>query len=141
MRQTTTPLAGAFFKMVIVGAVAGTVITAALTFLDRLSSWPLNIPAMLVPATFGFFIGMAIAGSAAGCAIGLHAWAAAKNPELRLPAGALGGAIGPIFLSFALFGPPWQAPVPPLVWAIILPACSLVAVHFTRPLRWMQTDA
>lgn len=32
MRETPTPLAGAFFKMVIVGAVAGTVITAVLTF-------------------------------------------------------------------------------------------------------------
>lgn len=137
MRERTTPLANAFFRMVLFGSMAGMVTTAVLVFLDQLPSWPLNIPAMLVPAIIGSFVGMAIAGSAAGCAIGLRTWATAKLPVLTLPGAALSGALGPILLVSLILGPAWQAPVPTWVWLIILPANSLAAMYFTRPLRRM----
>ncbi|MHA7294983.1 hypothetical protein [Arthrobacter sp. HLT1-21] len=136
MRENTTPLSGAFFKMVIAGGFTGAAIVLVLAVEGWLSPSPLPGSVSGWAPVFGFFMGLVIAASAAALAIGLHALAAAKAPKLRVLAAAVGGAAGPVAAVSLVMGvSPVDAPVAAIGWALLLPTASLAAVYFTRPLR------
>lgn len=122
--------------MVLFGGLVGVVLPPILYAIGSFTTAFPNSAGVLVSMVFGFFIGMVAAGSAAAPAIGLHTWAAGKSPELCVGAAAFGGAMGPIIAVTLLMGGSLAyAPIPPIGWALLLPAAALSAVRFTRPLR------
>lgn len=136
MGDNKTPLARAFFRMVMFGGFTGMVLPPVFYAIGSLTTAFPNPMVVLTSMLFGFFIGLVAAGSAAAPAIGLHTWAAAKTPELCVGAAAFGGAMGPILaVTILTVGSLAYAPIPPIFWALLLPAASIAAVHFTRPLR------
>ncbi|MFD1848258.1 hypothetical protein [Arthrobacter flavus] len=137
MRENTTPLSGAFFKMVLAGGVIGAVIVLTFAVAGWLNPSPLAVTASIWAPVSGFFIGLVVAASAAAPAIGLHALAAAKAPKLRAAAAAFGGAAGPVAAFSLVMGVSLaDARVAAIWWMLLLlPVASLAAVYFTRPLR------
>lgn len=135
MGERATPLANAFFRMIIFGAAVGAVISAALYVVESFTD-DLNIVMAVVHAGFASMIGALNAATAAAPAIGLHRLAGAKKPTLRIPAAALGGVLGPLTAASLLMGgSPFNAAVPALYWILLLPAAALASIYFTRPLR------
>lgn len=136
MGENSTPLASAFFRMVLFGGIMGTVLPPVFYAIGSLTTAFPNPLVVLTSMVFGFFMGMVAAGSAAAPAIGLHTWAAAKTPELCVGAAAFGGAMGPILaVAILVDGSLAYAPIPPIGWALLLPAAALAAMYFTGPLR------
>ncbi len=136
MRENTTPLAGAFFRMVFAGGILGAAIVFVSAVAGGFSPTPWWGAILSWAPVFGFFMGLVVAASAAGPAVGVHAWAAAKAPRLRILAAACGGAVGPVAaVSILLWVSPAEAPVAGIYWALLLPTASLAAVFFTKPLR------
>lgn len=136
MGENSTPLAKAFFRMVLFGGMMGAVLPPIFYAIGSLTTAFPHPLAVLMSMVFGFFIGMVAAASAAAPAIGLHTWAAAKTPELCVGAAAFGGALGPIIAVTILMGESLAyAPIPPIGWTLLLPAAALASVYFTQPLR------
>ncbi|GAA2173549.1 hypothetical protein GCM10009784_08300 [Arthrobacter parietis] len=135
MGEQSTPLANACFRMIIFGAAVGAVIAAALYVVESFADG-LDIVTLGVHAGFASMIGALNAATVAAPAIGLHRLAEAKKPTLRVPAAALGGALGPLTAAGLLMGgSPFNAPLPALYWILLLPAAALASVYFTQPLR------
>lgn len=136
MRENTTPLSGAFFKMLLAGGVIGAVIALIFAVAGWLNPSPLAVTASIWAPVYGFFMGLVVAASAAAPAIGLHTLAAAKAPKLRAAAAAFGGAVGPVAAFSLVMGVSLAAAqMAAIWWMLLLPVASLAAVYFTRPLR------
>ena len=133
MGRTSTPYAGAFFAMVSIGGVIGAVSPIAGTIVEGIATSSFDFSG--IAPIFGFFMGLVLAGSGAGPAVGLHALAEAKVPTLRVPAAVLGAVLGPVLLAWAVTGWPWQFPALPAGWVLVLAASAAAAVWVTRPLR------
>lgn len=135
MGRTTTPYAGAFFAMVGIGGAAGAVVPIVLMIIEFFTTASFNLPAMMIGSILGFFIGLVLAGSGAGPAVGLHALAEAKVPALRVPGAVVGAMLGPILLAWAVAGGAWWSLAAPAVLIPALVASAATAVWVTRPLR------
>lgn len=135
MGRTATPYAGAFFAMVGIGGLAGAVMPLVLVIVEGMASSSFDFSGMPGHPILGFFMGMLLAGSGAGPAVGLHAVAERKVPPLQVPAAVLGAVLGPVMLTFMVAGWPWQFPGMPAAWALVPIAGAAIAVWVTRPLR------
>lgn len=136
MGETSTPLANAFFRMVIMGGALAGLITAAV-YLVNLFHLPVqNISGLPAAAAVSFFLGLVTAAAAAAPAIGMHTFASATVPKLRIPATALGAVAGPVGALAIVVGE-WPANVPPagIWWISFLIVAPLGAIYFTRPVR------
>jgi hypothetical protein len=139
MGEQSTPLASAFFKMVIFGGMVGVAVSLGLHIIGFFTSGLPHPMTVLGNTGFAFLTGLPAAASAAAPALGLHRLVEARKPGLRIPAAALGALLGPLAAVSLLTGvPPFEAPVPTLGWAFFLPAAAVAAVHFTKPLRHSQ---
>ncbi|WP_133185523.1 hypothetical protein [Arthrobacter sp. Bz4] len=139
MGEQTTPLASAFFRMVIFGGMVGIATSLALHILGSLTSGFPHLMTVFGQSGLAFLTGLPVAASAAAPALGMHKLVEAKKSGLRIPAAALGAVLGPLAaVSLLTGGPPFQAPIPALGWVLFLPAAALAAIHFTKPLRRSQ---
>ncbi|TDK28159.1 hypothetical protein E2F48_03440 [Arthrobacter crusticola] len=136
MGEQSTPLASAFFRMVIFGGAVGVVTSLGLHIIGFFNSGLPHPMTVLGNAGMAFLTGLPAAASAAAPALGMHRLVEARKPALRIPVAALGAVLGPLAAISLLTGvPPFEAPVPTLGWALFLPAAAVAAVHFTKPLR------
>ncbi|NJC21281.1 hypothetical protein BJ994_000357 [Arthrobacter pigmenti] len=135
MGETSTPLAGAFFRMVLFGGFVGALVPVGMHIITTFGSAFPHILTVIAHSCIGFSIGLVVAGSAAGPAVGLHTLAATKAPKLCIPGAALGGAAGPVIGSSLLFGLPVPGFLSVLAWAFLLASAALTAIYFTKPLR------
>ena len=139
MGEQSTPLANAFFRMVVFGGMVGLATSLALHIDDAFTSGFPHLVTVFGNAGMAFLIGLPAAASAAAPAIGMHRLVEGRQPGLRIPATALGAVLGPLAAVALLLGvPPFDAPIPAPGWIFFLPAAALAAVYFTKPLRQRQ---
>lgn len=140
MGDRSTPLANAFFRMLIFGSMVGACTSIFRHILGSFTSAFPHIPTVIAHAGIALLAGIPVTAVAAAPAIGLHNLASIKAPKLRIPAAALGAVLGPLLgAGLMAGGSPFNALVPGIVWVTFLPAAALAAIYFTGPLR--QTDS
>lgn len=136
MGERSTPLANAFFRMVIMGGALAVLITAAVYLVDLFHQPVQNISGLPAAAAVSFFLGLVVAAAGAAPAIGMHTLASATVPKLRIPATALGAVAGPVGALAIVVGEwPANVPIAAVWWISFLVVAPLGAIYFTRPLR------
>lgn len=142
MGDRSTPLANAFFRMIIFGGMVGAAVSLAVHIMSSFTSAFPHILTVIVHACIAFAVGIPATASAAAPAIGLHRLASVKAPGLRIPAAALGAMLGPLLAVCLLVGSsPFNAPIPGIAWMLFLPAAAFAAIYFTRPLRQIESSS
>lgn len=142
MGDRSTPLANAFFRMIIFGGMVGAAVSLALHIMSSFTSAFPHILTVIAHAGIAFAVGIPVTASAAAPAIGLHNLASVNAPGLRIPAAALGAILGPLLAASLLVGSsPFNAPIPGIAWVLFLPAAALAAIYFTRPLRQIELSS
>lgn len=136
MGERSTPLANAFFRMVIMGGALGVLAAVGLYLIDLIHPPVQGVSGLPAAAAMSFFLGLVVAAAAAAPAIGMHALASATVPKLRIPATALGAVAGPVVAVAIVVGEwPVRFPLAAVWWLFFLVAAPLGAIYFTRPLR------
>ncbi|MDF9277753.1 hypothetical protein P4U43_08120 [Arthrobacter sp. EH-1B-1] len=142
MGDRSTPLANAFFRMVIFGGMVGAATSLVLHITGSFTSAFPHILTVITHAGIAFAVGIPVTAAAAAPAVGLHNLVSVKASRLRIPAAVLGAVLGPVVAVGLLVGSsPFDAPIPEVAWVLFLPAAALAAVYFTRPLRKIKTSS
>ncbi|WP_155838578.1 hypothetical protein [Arthrobacter castelli] len=132
-----TPYAAVLFKGIFIGSLFGAVLMP-LSMIGPSPSpaWQPDFGTYIVAVIAGLFIGGAVAGFSAACALGLHVLMGRISTVLRAPSAALGAMVGVFVPACLVFGPrtaltlldgwPW--------WVSAL-AASVLAVRMTKRFR------